>query len=85
MASVGLNQVSNELYLTAIAEFNSRVDVYSSFSHARGIKSWAKFYVESEVRQIASRDGIQSTAQEISNISIAISEDWFRQAATVLN
>jgi hypothetical protein len=77
--------VLDEVYVVCDAEFNSRQDVHESFKHARGVKSWARFYLMHEVGKVAHRDGYQLSYYQRELIAQKISQDWFAQAATSLN
>jgi len=75
----------DEVYVSCDAEFNSRHDVHESFAQARGVKSWARFYLMPEVAKVAYRDGYTLSSYQILLISMKIAEDWFASAATSLN
>ena len=78
-------ELMDEVYVVCDAEFNSRRDVHESFSKARGVKSWARFYLMHEVEKVAQRDGHQLSYFQRELIATKISENWFAHAATSLN
>jgi hypothetical protein len=77
--------VLDEVYVVCDAEFNSRKDVHESFARARGVKSWARFYLMHEVQKVALRDGHTLSYYQRELIAMKVAQDWFAQAATILN
>lgn len=59
------------------ATFNSRKDVYASFASARGIKSWARYYLLHEVQREAQKTGMVCSYHMAYTVALAISKIWF--------
>ena len=72
-------EFTDSLYEICDAEFNSRKDVYYSFSTARGADSWARYYLVHEVRKIALRENLYVSFHVAHMISKKISDEWFTQ------
>ncbi len=61
------------------AEFNARQDVHNSFAKARGVASWARYFLLHEVRHVAARNDIYCSYHMAFVVATKLSEIWFEQ------